>query len=161
MSNMNFIRKIFLIGSTFMLSACGTGLFGPVESTTHPVKPAPAICESDNLSMASQEIYFESNSIALSAEALETIQDVAESIKQTKPTYVKIIGYADRSGNPDYNLRLSTRRSGAVAAALKKQGVPARLFRNESCGEEAASIPTQDGVKILENRRVVIQLQKK
>lgn len=161
MSRMYIIRNLLYIGVALTLSACGTGLFSSEKNVPPVLETKPAICKSENLSMASQEIYFASNSIALNAEALETINEVAESVKQTKPAYVKIIGYADRSGEPDYNMKLSLRRANAVAKALRKQGIPAHLVHKESCGEESASVPTQDGVKIRENRRVVIQLQKK
>ena len=158
---MHIIRNLLYLSIALILSACSSGFFGQAETATSSTKSKPAICQSENLSMASQEIYFDVDSASLNAEALEIVDEIVQNIKQSKPAYVKIIGYADRSGKPAYNTKLSTRRAKAVAAALKKKGVSSRLIRRETCGEESASVPTQDGVKLRENRRVVVQLQKK
>lgn len=110
--------------------------------------------------MTSREIYFDVDSVTLNNEAEATLQDLAEDIKKSQPSRVVVHGYADRSGPENYNLRLSGRRAQAVAAALKKRGVPARLITTGYCGEEGVAVPTHDGVKILENRRVIIQMEK-
>lgn len=111
--------------------------------------------------MTSREIYFGVDSILLDDEARATLQDLAEDIKKSTPAQVLVSGYTDRSGPKAHNLRLSDKRARTVAAALVKQGVPTSLVKTQSCGEEESAVPTNDGVKILENRRVVIQLQKK
>lgn len=143
-----------------MLTACGTSAPDSGRPAAPVKKEESALCQSENISITSREIYFDIDSVSLDSEAEATLQDLAEDIKKSQPSRVVVHGYADRSGPEAHNLRLSRQRATAVAAALKKMGVPGSLIRTGYCGEEGVAVPTNDGVKILENRRVVIQMEK-
>jgi outer membrane protein OmpA-like peptidoglycan-associated protein len=51
---------------------------------------------------------------------------------------IEVIGYADRRGAPDLNLRISEERARAVTAVLVQAGVPERRIRSIGAGETFA-----------------------
>jgi OmpA-OmpF porin, OOP family len=67
-----------------------------------------------------------------------------------------IAGHADRSGTDAYNLALSEQRAQNVARALAARGVPASALDVQGFGESRPRIPTADGVREPQNRRVEI-----
>ena len=68
-------------------------------------------------------------------------------------------GHADRSGSAQYNQRLSQRRADAVAAELVARGVPRNIIMVSAYGESRPLVPTADGVREPQNRRVEIVLR--
>ena len=68
-------------------------------------------------------------------------------------------GHADRSGSPAYNQRLSQRRADNVAAELVRQGVSRNEIVVSAYGETRPLVPTADGVREPQNRRVEIVLR--
>ena len=69
-----------------------------------------------------------------------------------------VSGNTDRSGSSSFNLRASRRRAEMVEGELVKRGVPAGAIRIEAYGEERPLVPTEDGVREVQNRRVEIQI---
>ncbi len=69
---------------------------------------------------------------------------------------IQVTGYTDRSGSPGYNQRLSERRAAAVADALARLGVPRNDMTVGGRGENDNRVPTADGVREPQNRRVEI-----
>ena len=57
-------------------------------------------------------------------------------------------------------MRLSVRRADAVKAELVRLGVPAANITTIGRGQEDLLVPTKDGVREPQNRRVEIQLRK-
>jgi outer membrane protein OmpA-like peptidoglycan-associated protein len=68
-------------------------------------------------------------------------------------------GYTDRSGAPQFNEALSIRRANAVAAELLRRGVPRNEIVTRGFGEANPLVPTADGVREPQNRRVEIILR--
>jgi len=67
-----------------------------------------------------------------------------------------LAGYTDRSGTPKYNLGLSQRRNASVQTYLTGKGIPASAISAQAFGEANPRVPTADGVRELQNRRVEI-----
>ena len=67
-----------------------------------------------------------------------------------------VAGYTDLAGTQAYNLRLSQRRADAVASYLAAQGVPKGAMDVKWFGKEHPRVPTPDGVREPQNRRVEI-----
>ena len=88
--------------------------------------------------------------IQAAAEAAEALDEVGE---------VRVTGHADRSGPEKYNQTLSQARADNVAGALTAEGVEQELLRIFAVGESNLAVPTDDGVRALLNRRVVIELE--
>ena len=80
--------------------------------------------------------------------------------KATGAKAVKVTGFTDRSGSPQYNLHLSVRRAEAVQAEMVRLGVPATNIQIEGKGEEYPLVPTADGVREPQNRRAQISFPK-
>ncbi len=68
-----------------------------------------------------------------------------------------IAGHADRSGPEDYNYQLGHRRADADQDLHDRPRDPARRGSpRESFGETMPRVPTADGVRELQNRRVEV-----
>lgn len=65
-------------------------------------------------------------------------------------------GHTDRSGSAAFNLRASRNRAAMVRDELVKRGVPASAIAVEAFGEARPLVPTEDGVREVQNRRVEI-----
>ena len=69
---------------------------------------------------------------------------------------VTVTGYTDTSGSPAYNQKLSERRANAVATILAQMGVPPSAMTVSGRGQNDLRVPTPDGVREPQNRRVEI-----
>lgn len=105
-------------------------------------------------------VFFAFNSAALSSTGSAVVAEAAAYAGANKGVLVVLKGHADRSGDAKYNLALSERRSAAVAAALTGAGVDASRIVREGHGEYEPAVPTEDGVKNADNRRVTIKFSK-
>jgi outer membrane protein OmpA-like peptidoglycan-associated protein len=84
------------------------------------------------------------------------LAQVAADYARGRPTRVTIAGHADRSGTEAYNQGLSEQRAQNVARALAARGVPESALEVQWFGETRPRIPTADGVREPQNRRVEI-----
>jgi OOP family OmpA-OmpF porin len=123
---------------------------------TPPPKPAAAKVESPSEFL----VFFDWNKSTLTAEAKKIIADAVAHAKGTGAKAVKVTGFTDRSGSPQYNLGLSVRRAEAVQAEMVRLGVPATNIQIEGKGEEYPLVPTADGVREPQNRRAQISFPK-
>ena len=98
-------------------------------------------------------VFFDFAKSTLTPDARNTI---AKAAKVVGPAKLIVVGHADRAGPEDYNLRLSKRRADAVKAELVRLGVPANQIATEGRGEMDPLVPTADGVREPQNRRVEI-----
>jgi outer membrane protein OmpA-like peptidoglycan-associated protein len=69
-----------------------------------------------------------------------------------------VTGHADRSGSDAYNMALSLRRANAVKDQLVREGIAANQIVVVGRGESQPLVPTADGVREPQNRRVEIVL---
>ena len=124
-----------------------------VEAALTPTpKPAAAKVESPSEFL----VFFDWNKSTLTAEANKIIADAVAHAKATGAKSVKVTGFTDRSGSPQYNFGLSVRRAEAVQAEMVRLGVPATNIQIEGKGEEYPLVPTADGVREPQNRRAQI-----
>ena len=65
-----------------------------------------------------------------------------------------MVGHTDTMGSKSYNYALGGRRAEAVQKMLIEYGIPASQIVAVSAGKEDLKVPTPDGVKNAENRRV-------
>lgn len=98
-------------------------------------------------------VFFDFAKSNLTTDAKNTI---AKAAKVTGPARLIVVDHTDRAGPEDYNLRLSKRRADAVKAELVRLGVPANQITAEGRGEADPLVPTADGVREAQNRRVEI-----
>ena len=104
-------------------------------------------------------VFFDWDRSDLSAQALQTIRQVAQAFKQKGSARITATGHTDTSGPENYNMALSLRRANAVKDALVREGVPATQIAVVGRGEQGLLVPTPDGVREPQNRRVEIVMQ--
>src|SRR5688572_498797 len=104
-------------------------------------------------------VLFALDSATLDSEALATVAAAAEEFKRTGSARIALRGHTDTSGNTAYNQALSERREQAVTDELVRQGVPADAISGVAVGEADPAVPTGDGVREEQNRRVEIALE--
>lgn len=105
-------------------------------------------------------VYFDFDDSSIRASENSTLDTASREIKEYNPYEVTIEGHTDRSGPADYNAILSQKRAKAVSKALTARGIPNRILGQQAKGEADPAVPTEDGVKLQENRRVEIQFRK-
>jgi len=103
-------------------------------------------------------VFFDWSKADLTDRARQIIGEAA-SARGQGVTRIEVNGFTDRSGPADYNMGLSVRRANAVAAELVRRGVPRNEIVTRGFGEENNLVPTADGVREPQNRRVEIILK--
>jgi hypothetical protein len=101
-------------------------------------------------------VFFDWDRSNLSQQAQNTIAQAANAYKQTGAARITATGHADKSGPENYNMALSLRRANAVKDQLVRDGVPANVIQVIGRGESQPLVPTADGVREPQNRRVEI-----
>ncbi len=104
-------------------------------------------------------VFFDFDRADLTPRAREIIGQAAQASRSQQTTRVEVAGHADRSGTPQYNQGLSQRRANNVAAELVRVGVPRGAISVAAFGESRPLVPTADGVREPQNRRVEIVLR--
>jgi outer membrane protein OmpA-like peptidoglycan-associated protein len=88
-----------------------------------------------------------------------TLDKVAEAWRARPSAHLRITGHTDRSGSVASNRRSGLRRAETVRAELEKRGIPRNAMTTASFGEEQLLVPTEDGVREIQNRRVAITFE--
>ncbi len=122
----------------------------PMAAIVAPPPGQPAMAKKNFI------VFFDFDKSNITSEGQKTVNDAAATAKAGNAAQVTLTGHTDRSGSEQYNLALSLRRAEAVKAALIKQGVPASLIVVIGKGESQPLVPTADGVREPQNRRVEI-----
>jgi len=104
-------------------------------------------------------VFFDWDRSNLSAQALATIKQAADAFRAKGNARITATGHTDTSGPESYNMALSLRRANAVKDALVRDGVPAQAITVIGMGEKGLLVPTADGVREPQNRRVEIVIQ--
>jgi outer membrane protein OmpA-like peptidoglycan-associated protein len=104
-------------------------------------------------------VFFDFDRADLTDRARAIIGEAAQNAQRTGSARIEVAGHADRSGTPQYNQRLSERRAQAVAAELERRGVARSAMTIQAFGESRPLVPTADGVREPQNRRVEIVLR--
>lgn len=118
-------------------------LFLAVASTIQaPAAPAPMM------------IFFDSGKREIRREWEPVIEEAAK--QALAGTRLQLTGHSDRSGSAEVNRRSALERAQVVADALVARGVPRSALSVASEGEDRPFVPTEDGVREIQNRRVDI-----
>ena len=126
----------------------------PIRTTlmaaTALAAPAPA---------RSYLVFFDWDRADLTDRARQIIAEAAQATTRVQVTRIEVAGHADTSGTPRYNQGLSQRRAQNVASELVRLGVPREAITVQAFGESRPLVPTADGVREPQNRRVEIVLR--
>jgi outer membrane protein OmpA-like peptidoglycan-associated protein len=145
-------RKFSGSGNTNNVVASLTWLFAaappppPMAAPMPPPAPAPKVFL----------VFFDWDRDTVTPEGKAVIQQAAEIFRSGGTVQIQVTGYTDRSGSPAFNQRLSERRANNVASVLSQMGVPRSQMTVSGHGENDNRVPTADGVREPQNRRVEI-----
>jgi outer membrane protein OmpA-like peptidoglycan-associated protein len=142
------MKRFFLLCSLLAIAACAP----PPPPAPAAVPPAPPPAPPPN----NYVVFFPWNSATVTPDAQQILNVAASAYKSGAPASVQVTGYTDTSGSAGYNQRLSERRAQNVAAALSQLGVPPNALVVSGRGENDLRVPTPQGVREPQNRRVEI-----
>jgi iron complex outermembrane receptor protein len=131
------------------------GVTAPAEGAA-PYAPPPAVAPAPAAVARSYMVFFDFNKSDLTAEAAGIVDQAARNAAPAKATEITVTGHTDTVGSDVYNMRLSKRRAESVAAQLEKDGVASAEIAIVAKGKRDLLVPTKDGVKEPQNRRVTI-----
>ncbi|MCK8464368.1 OmpA family protein [Aliiroseovarius sp. S1339] len=121
--------------------------------------PSPEQCAANiNAAMAEAKITFAPGSANIEATAADTIDKIAEIMKDCADVRMEIAGYTDSQGREEMNLSLSQNRAQAVLNALLSRRILTTNLTAQGYGEEnpIADNGTEDGREA--NRRIEFRL---
>ena len=102
-------------------------------------------------------VFFDWAKPEINRDAAEILDKVAAQYAGQPGEGLVLAGHSDRSGPAGANLRSSRKRAEAVRDYLAAHGVPANAISVQAYGEEQPIVPTEDGVREVQNRRVEIR----
>lgn len=139
------MRKL-VIAFTFALFGGGSAAQEPVPATTS-VFPGPWM------------VFFDWGKAQPRGDDAALLDQVVSAYRALPDARLLLSGHTDRSGSSAFNRRAGLKRAEAVRAELEKRGIPRNAVSVASFGEEQPLVPTEDGVREVQNRRVVIELE--
>ncbi|MDA8250771.1 MAG: OmpA family protein [Rhodospirillales bacterium] len=130
----------------------------PPPAPPPPPAPAPVAAPAPAPSRT-YLVFFDWDKADLTDRARQIVAEAAQNSTRVQVTRIEVNGYTDASGTPQYNQKLSLRRAQNVEAELVKDGVPQNTITVQGFGETHPLVPTADGVREPQNRRVEIILR--
>ncbi len=113
-----------------------------------PMAPAPVA--------HSYMVFFDFNRSDLTPQAVQIVDQAAANAGPAHVTEITVTGHTDTVGSDAYNMRLSRRRAESVAAELETKGITSSEIEIVAKGKHDLLVPTGDGVREPQNRRVQI-----
>lgn len=104
-------------------------------------------------------VFFDWDKSDITAEARSILGQAYDYAQKGGVARIIATGHADTSGSQTYNQGLSERRAAAVKDVLVNMGFSANGITTAAKGETEPLVPTGDGVREPQNRRVEIVLQ--
>jgi outer membrane protein OmpA-like peptidoglycan-associated protein len=153
---MNRVYSLRLLALS-LSGVCAASSLAFAQSDLTPTLPTETLLAQANTQQ--YVVLFALDDATLDAEAQATIAAAAQEFQRTGSARISLRGHTDTSGNASYNQALSERREQAVTDELVRQGVPADAISGVAVGEADPAVPTGDGVREEQNRRVEIALE--
>ena len=121
-------------------------------------RPAPPaeICQNPKPGI----VFFDFDSEVPKDGAVETIEFVAANAEACGWDNFQIVGHTDRAGINAYNDDLSMRRAHSIATLMTSLGIERARMQISAEGEDNPRMPTEDGVRNPQNRRVEITVSR-
>ena len=112
----------------------------------------------EEINVQVRTVLFDLNKASIRKESYETLNTVAETMKEYPNTRFLIEGHTDSQGSDAYNLKLSDERAASVKEYLIEQGLPATRLSSEGFGESKPVATNATAAGRQQNRRVEISL---
>lgn len=104
-------------------------------------------------------VFFDFDSDVPPDSANQTLDAVVHNAASCGWQHLVVAGHTDRAGSDAYNQALSVRRANSVANLLGSKGVNRSTLEVSGHGESEPRVPTIDGERNPQNRRVEITVQ--
>ncbi len=121
--------------------------------------PDPEVCEERIAEVqASTKIAFEPGSATVAADSRDTVNQIADILRECGPIRLEIQGHTDSQGREEMNQQLSQARAQSILNELRGRRVPTASFTAVGYGESQpiADNDTEEGRE--ENRRIEFRL---
>ncbi len=129
----------------------------PVAPPPPPAPPpAPAPAPVVQCNTGPYIVFFDFDQSAITVEAAQILDGAVTAYSNCGTARVMLAGHTDTSGSAAYNMALAQRRNASVRSYMAGRGVADSRISSEAFGEAQPRVPTQDGVKNQQNRRVEI-----
>jgi outer membrane protein OmpA-like peptidoglycan-associated protein len=102
------------------------------------------------------QVFFEFDKSALTPDAIRVIRQAADDARSGNATRINLTGHTDTVGSAAYNEGLSERRADSVQRMLISDGIAGDEIMARGVGKTDLLVPTPDGVREPQNRRVEI-----
>ena len=146
-------------GSTYKTGYSTHNVMASIVYRLGPPAPPPPVAAPPTPPVVERRVFlvfFDWDKSTITPDGMRIVEQAAAAYRAGAPVQIQVTGYTDRSGSPGYNQRLSERRAAAVAGALERLGVPRNDMAVGGRGENENRVPTADGVREPQNRRVEI-----
>jgi outer membrane protein OmpA-like peptidoglycan-associated protein len=101
-------------------------------------------------------VFFDWDRSDITPEAATILDNAVSAYGNCANVPIMLAGHTDRSGSVQYNMGLAERRNDSVRTYLTSRGIPGGSITGQAFGESMPRVPTADGVRELQNRRVEI-----
>ena len=101
-------------------------------------------------------LYFETDTVQLTAESQQQLQELLSKIADRPAPDIGVIGHTDRTASEEYNHQLSLRRAHAIRDLIVAGGIDPKMVEVTGHGENNPLVKTPDNVSEPLNRRVEI-----
>lgn len=130
----------------------GTDLCAPKQEAPTP----PVVKHVPRQYSRSYLVFFDWDKSTITPEAADVIRKAHADASHKGQVSFDLTGHADRSGSDSYNMKLSESRAMAVKDQLMGMGATSGQVLTTAKGEMDPLVPTADGVREPQNRRVKI-----
>jgi len=153
-----------MVGFTWHFAAPPQQQVAQTVAAPVPPAPAPAPAPAPKPVQAAPipknfMVFFDFDKSDLTPEAKSILTQAVDAAKKQNAQGFDLTGYTDTVGTAQYNQKLSERRAESAKKFLVSLGVPANEIRTSGKGKNDLLVPTKDGVREAQNRRVQIVLQ--
>lgn len=131
----------------------------PVAQKAPPPPPPPPPAPKPEPIVRNFIVFFDWDKSDITAEARGILAQAYDYAQKGGVARIIATGHADTSGSQTYNQGLSERRAAAVKDVLVNMGFSSAGIVTQAKGETEPLVPTGDGVREPQNRRVEIVLQ--
>jgi outer membrane protein OmpA-like peptidoglycan-associated protein len=128
----------------------------PVMAPPPPPRPAPPPPPKPACSTGPHIVFFDFDKSDITAEAATILNNAITAYANCGSARVMLAGHTDTSGRASYNVGLAERRNASVRSYMAGRGVPDGQITGEAFGETQPRVPTADGVREAQNRRVEV-----
>ena len=125
----------------------------PAYAPPPPPPPPPAVVECNT---GPYIVFFDWDRSDITPEASTVLDNAVTAYGNCGTVPIMVAGHADRSGPATYNVGLSQRRATSVRGYLTSRGISDGVISTQAFGETQNRVPTADGVREPQNRRVEI-----